>query len=117
MNTLANLDKPPFFTALYLNADDGVDEGLHSEAVSTMLSLAMMLTGFVGFRDDAAAENRRVRIVFWKDYATMKAWEKTARDLVPHRIRVEDCIASEGCLWQWLDDGSETSAAPMIRAA
>ena len=117
MNTLANLDKPPFFTAVYLDAASGADTGLHSEAASTMLSLAMMLTGFVGFRDDMAAENRRVRIVFWKDFRTMKAWEKTAKDLLPHRVNLEDCIASTGCLWQWLDDGQETSVAPMIRAA
>ena len=117
MNTLADLEKPPFFTALYLTADEGADQGLYSEAISVMLSLAMMLTGFVGFRDDHAAKNRRVRIVFWRDYQAMKSWEKTALDLIPHRIQIEDCIASEGCLWQWLDDGSETSAAPMIKAA
>ena len=70
MNTLANLEKPPFYTALYLSAPEGIDEGLHSEAISTMLSLAMILTGFIGFRDDDAAENRRVRIVLWKDYQT-----------------------------------------------
>tara|TARA_B100002051_G_scaffold176897_1_gene167321 strand:- start:1090 stop:1443 length:354 start_codon:yes stop_codon:yes gene_type:complete len=117
MNTLADLEKPPFYTALYLSAPQGSDEGLHSEAISIMLSLAMMLTGFVGFRDDDAAENRRVRIVFWKDYHTMKAWEKTARGLLPHRVQLKDCLASKGCMWQWLDDGAETSMTPMINAA
>ncbi len=117
MSTFADLDKPPFYTAVYMDPAAGIDDGLHSDAVSTMLSLAMMLTGFVGFRDDMAAENRRVRIAFWKDYTTMKAWEKTAKDLLPHRITLDDCIASEGCLWRWLDDDQETSVAPMIRAA
>ena len=117
MNTLANLKKPPFYTALYMTTNDGADEGLYSEAISTMLSLAMILTGFVGCRDDRSEDNRIVRILFWKNYQTMKAWERTATDLIPHRVRVQDCIASEGCLWQWLDDGSETSAAPMIKAA
>ena len=117
MNTLANLEKPPFFTALYLSPEEGADAGLHSEAVSVMLSLAILLSGFVGFRDDHAAENRRVRIVFWKHYQAMISWEKTARDLLPHRIQFEDCVASKGCLWQWLDDGSEASAAPLIKAA
>ena len=117
MNTLADLEKPPFFTALYLTPAEGVDEGLHSEAISVLLSLAMMLSGFVGFRDDQGIKSRCIRIVFWKNYQAMKSWEKTARDLLPHRIQFEDCIASEGCLWQWLDDGSETSAAPMVKAA
>ena len=117
MNTLANLEKPPFYTALYLTAPEGTDKGLHSEAISTMLSLAIMLTGFVGFREDEAAENRRVRIVFWKNYHTMKAWEKAARGLLPHRVELMECIASEGCMWPWLDDGTETSIAPMIKAA
>ena len=117
MNTLADLKRPPFFTALYLTAEEDADGGLHSEAVSTMLSLAMILSGFIGFRDDHASKNRRVRIVFWKNYQAMKAWEQTARQLMPHRVRFEDCIANEGCLWQWLDDGSEISIAPIIRAA
>ena len=117
MNTLANLEKPPFYTALYLTAPEGADEGLHSEAISTILSLAMMLTGFIGFREDNAAENRHVRIVFWRDYYTMKAWERTARDLLPHRVQFQDCIASEGCMWQWLDNGVETSMAPMVNVA
>ena len=117
MNTLADLKKPPFYTALYLTADKGANEGLHSEAISVMLSLAMMINGFVGFRDDQAAENRPVRVVFWKNFKAMKAWEKIARDLLPYHVRLEHCIASEGCLWQWLDDGSEASTAPMIKAA
>ena len=117
MNTLANLEKPPFYTALYLTAPEGADEGLYSEAISTILSLAMMLTGFIGFREDNAAENRHVRIVFWKDYYTMKAWERTARDLLPHRVQFQDCIASEGCMWQWLDNDGETSVVPAIEAA
>ena len=117
MNTLANLKKPPFYTALYMTGNDGVDEGLHSEAISTMLSLAMILTGFLGCRDDRSGDNRIVRIVFWKNYQTMKAWERTASDLIPHRVKLKDCIASEGCLWQWLGDGSETSVASMIKAA
>jgi len=117
MSTFADLDKPPFYTAVYMDAAAGADEGLHSEAVSTMLSLAMMLTGFVGFRDDMAAGKRRVRIVFWKNYQTMKAWEKTAADLLPHRVSLADCVASEGCLWRWLDDDQETSIVPMIKAA
>ena len=117
MNTLADLEKPPFYTALYLSAPEGTDEGLHSEAISTMLSLAMILTGFVGFRDDDTAENRRVRIVFWKDYNTMKAWKKTARDMLPYRVKFKDCLASEGCMWQWLDGGVDTSLPTLINAA
>ena len=61
MNTLVDLEKPPFFTALYLTPENGADEGLHSEAISVMLSLSMILSGFLGFRDDQAAENRRIR--------------------------------------------------------
>tara|TARA_B100000401_G_C52256338_1_gene462196 strand:- start:137 stop:490 length:354 start_codon:yes stop_codon:yes gene_type:complete len=117
MNTLANLEKPPFYTALYLTAPEGTDKGLHSEAISTMLSLAMMLNGFIGFREDDAAENRQVQIVFWRDYHTMKAWEKTSRDLLPHRVQFQNCIASEGCMWHWLDDGTETSVAPIPKVA
>ena len=117
MNTLANLEKPPFYTTIYMSPNDGADEGLYSEAISTMLSLAMVLTGFLGCRDDRLDDGRIVRIVFWKNYQTMKAWERTASELIPHRVRFQDCIASEGCLWRWLDDGGETSVAPIIKAA
>ena len=47
MNTLADLEKPPFYTALYLSAPQGSDEGLHSEAISTMLSLVSLSSSLV----------------------------------------------------------------------
>ncbi|MDD9877988.1 MAG: hypothetical protein OXR84_11165 [Magnetovibrio sp.] len=117
MSTYADLDKPPFFTAVYLDAAEGSDAGMHSEATSMLLSLAMTLTGFVGFRDDMAAGGRAVKIVYWRTYAAMQAWEKTARDLLPHKVGLEDCVASAGCLWRWLDDPAAESATDTSRAA
>jgi hypothetical protein len=110
MPTFANLDKPPFYTAIYLTAGEGEDPGLFSEAASTMVSTAMLLSGFVGFADDMAAFGRPVKLVYWRTFHAMRAWRRTARDLLPHKIAIEDCIASEGCHWRWFDEKRD---APM----
>lgn len=117
MSTYADLDKPPFYTAIYMDAGPDDDPGLHSEATATLISAAMILTGFMGFRDDMAAESRAVKIVFWKNYATMKAWEKTAGDLLPNNISMDECIASSGCLWRWLDQEPTLEKESITRVA
>lgn len=121
MNTLANLDKPPFFAAVYLTPDltpgFEADAGLHSEAAATITALAMILHGFVGFRDDVAAGGRPVKIVYWRTYRSMAAWKKTCADLIPHRVKFDDCVASEGCLWHWLDDLDQPLINRPARAA
>lgn len=103
MTRFADLDKPPFFTALYAAPGENTDAGQFSEAVATMVSTAMLLSGFVGFSEDTAEGNRPVKLVYWKTYHAMQIWRKTARDLLPHAVSLEDCIASEGCHWQWHD--------------
>ena len=104
MPTLADLEKPPFFTAIYLYGNEAADAGLYSEAVSTLVSTAMLLSGFVGFSDDIASDSRPVKLVHWRTFHAMRAWRRTARDLLPHRVNIADCIASEGCHWRWFED-------------
>ncbi len=117
MNMLADLDKPPFFAAVYLTPDADADPGSHAEAAATITSLAMILHGFVGFRDDVAAGGRPVKIVYWRTYRAMRAWMKTCADLIPHRVRFDECVAAEGCLWQWLDDTDQPLSIEPARAA
>ncbi|MEK9753654.1 MAG: hypothetical protein VW338_10675 [Rhodospirillaceae bacterium] len=104
MPTFADLEKPPFYTAIFMTALDGEDQGLHSEAAATMVSTAMLLSGFVGFADDVAEFGRPVKLVYWRTFHAMRAWHRTARDLLPHRVDIRDCIASEGCHWRWFDE-------------
>lgn len=104
MSRFAELEKPPFYTAIYMTAEDGADPGLHSEAAATLASTAMLLSGFIGFAEDTAQNQRPVKLVYWRTFHAMRAWRRTARDLLPHRVDINDCIASEGCHWQWFED-------------
>lgn len=117
MNTFADLDRPPFYTAIYLDPAPDADAGMHSDAAATMVSTAMLLSGYVGSRDDIAAGNRRIKIVYWKSYQAMRAWEGITADLLPARVTLDECIASTGCLWQWLDDEALSPEEKQIRAA
>jgi hypothetical protein len=117
MPTLADLEKPPFYTAIYLSGTAEMDDGVFGEAVSTLVSTAMLLSGFVGFSDDTAADNRPVKLVYWRTFHAMRAWRRTARDLIPHRVDIEDCIASEGCHWRWFEDVKTTGTFPMRSVA
>ena len=38
MSTFVDIDKPPFFTTIYLTPRQGEDPGLYSDAVSTMIA-------------------------------------------------------------------------------
>ncbi|MAH83637.1 MAG: hypothetical protein CBB68_04660 [Rhodospirillaceae bacterium TMED8] len=101
MPRFVDLDKPPFFTALFTAPSPETNAGQFSDALATTLSAAMLFSGFIGFADDIANGNRPVKIVYWKTFHAMQAWQKTSSDLIPHTIDLNDCIASEGCHWQW----------------
>ena len=103
MSPFAELDKPPFFTAIYLTPDEGCNHGLYSEAVSTLISGAKLVPGFVGSTDDTAQANRRVKILYWRTFSAMCAWQRTVQDLLPYSINIDSCIASQGCHWQWFE--------------
>jgi len=97
--------RPPFYAILFLEAGEGMDAGLYSEAVSTMASEAMMKPGFLGFSADEDADGRPVRVTYWETLADLKAWTTGVRDLLPYRIKTEDCLGpTTGCLWPWLDE-------------
>jgi heme-degrading monooxygenase HmoA len=117
MSMLVDLEKPAFYTAVYMTPAEGMDPGLYSEAASTLVSTAMLLSGFVGFADDDAERDRTVKIVYWRTYHAMRAWRRTARDLLPHRIDIDDCVASEGCHWQWFGDRDLSRNLPRRHAA
>ena len=117
MSTFANLEKPPFFTAIYLTSENDGDSGLHAEAASTLVSTAMLLSGFIGFGDDVAEHGRPVKIAYWRTYHAMRAWRRTARDLLPHRVSMEDCVASEGCHWLWFENTEIAETARIQKVA
>ena len=103
MSPFANLDKPPFFTAIYLTPEEGSNLGLYSEAVSTLVSGATLVPGFVGFTDDMAEANRPVKVLYWRTFRAMQTWQQTVQDLLPNSVDLENCIASEGCHWKWFE--------------
>ena len=114
MSTFVDFDKPPFFTTIYLTPRKGEDPGLYSDAVSTMISTAMLLAGFIGFTDDVAEADQPVKIIYWRTFHGMRTWRRTARDLLPYRIDIDNCVASEGCHWKWFEK-TEISDGHAIR--
>ncbi len=114
---LVDLEKPAFYTAVYMTPAEGMDPGLYSEAASTLVSTAMLLSGFVGFADDHPARAPTLKKVKMRPYHAMRAWRRTARDLLPHRIDIDDCVASEGCHWQWFGDRDLSRNLPRRHAA
>lgn len=117
MSMYAELEKPPFFTAIYMAPEEGQDHGLFTEAASTLVSTAMLLSGFIGFSDDQAARDRPVKIVYWRTYHAMTAWHRVARDLLPHRVEISDCIAAQGCHWRWFEQVTTAGGARPRKAA
>ena len=84
MFPFADLDKPPFFTAIYLTPEEGGNHGLHSEAVSTLVSGATLVPGFVGFTNDVAVAKRPIKVLYWRTFRAMQAWQRTVKDLLPN---------------------------------
>ncbi len=103
MLPFAHLDKPPFFTAIYMTPEEGGNSGLYSEAVATITAGATLVPGFVGFTKDMAAADRSVKIFYWRTFQAMKIWIERVKDLLPYSIDIESCIASEGCHWKWFE--------------
>ena len=117
MSPFADLDKPPFFTAIYLTPDDGRNLGLYSEAVSTLVSGAKLVSGFVGSTDDVAQADRRVKVLYWRTFGAMRAWQRTVQDLLPYSVNIDSCIASEGCHWKWFELKQVYNEHPVKRVA
>ena len=103
MSPFADLDKPPFFTAIYLTPDEGSNIGLYFEAVSTLVSGATLVPGFIGFTDDVAEADRPVKVFYWRTFHAMQVWQRTVQDLLPYNVDIESCIASEGFHWKWFE--------------
>ena len=104
MSKLTRFKKPPFYTTIYATPIYDQDAGLYSEALSTILSLATIQSGFLGLEEEHDAQGRPVKIAYWESFTAMNAWLEKASDLVPYKIGLEPCLGSCGCLWQWLDE-------------
>lgn len=117
MKPFNNLVSPPFYAILYTTAGDGVDVGLHSEAISTLASAATLKSSFLGFTTDTHTYDRPIRVAYWTTHEAMWEWLNGTRDLLPHRISLDDCLGPSGCLWPWLNRLDETDVVQEIRAA
>ena len=103
MSKITHLKKPPFYATIYGTPTHDQDAGLYSEALSTILSLATMQSGFLSLEEDHDAQGCPIQIAYWDSFAALNAWIEKANDLVPYKIGLESCLGSCGCLWQWLD--------------
>ena len=117
MSPFADLDKPPFFTAIYLTPEEGGNHGLHSEAVATLVSGATLVPGFVGFTNDVAVAKRPIKVLYWRTFRAMQAWQRKVKDLLPNNVDLESCVASEGCHWKWFELEQAYTAHPLRRVA
>ncbi len=117
MKPFNNLVSPPFYMILYATAHEGLDAGLYSEAISTLVSAATLKSSFLGFTSDFDSYERPIRVAYWATHDAMWDWLETTRDLLPHRIQLDDCLGPYGCLWPWLNRLDETDVVQKIRAA
>jgi len=106
MNKLKQYESPPFYATIYATPTADLDRGLYGEAFSTIISLAAMHTGFLGFEDETDSHGCPVKVAYWETYNAMNTWLEKARELVPHKIDLDNCLGPCGCLWQWLEQGS-----------
>ena len=103
MKPFNNLVSPPFYTIFYASARDGVDAGLYSQAIATLVSAATMRGSFLGFTSDEDGEGNAIKIAYWTTYQANRDWIKATKDLLPYRIQLENCLGPSGCLWPWLN--------------
>jgi len=117
MKPFNNLITPPFYTILYMSARKGMDAGLYSEALSTLASAASLRSSFLGFVSDTDSYEEPILVTYWTTHKSMGDWLNATRDLLPYRIKLEDCLGPSGCLWPWLNRLEETDIDMRIRAA
>lgn len=117
MKPFNNLVSPPFFAILYTSVENGGNAGLHSEAISTLISAATLRASFLGFTSDVDADNNSVKIAYWTTHQAMWDWIDATRDLLPYRIEIDNCLGLTGCLWPWLNRLDEADVELKIKAA
>ena len=92
----------PFFATLWEQAPEGVDAGIYSDGLSTLISMAQMDTDFLGYTIDLNEHGVGVYTCHWKTYEAMNLWLKNGQELLPARLSLQDCLIQTGCLWPWL---------------
>jgi len=117
MKPFNNQVSPPFYAILYANAEEGVDAGLYSEAISTLVSAATLRSAFLGFTSDSDSYERPIKVAYWTTHEAMCEWLEGSKDLLPHRIKMSDCLGPHGCLWPWLNRLDEADIEQETRAA
>lgn len=117
MKPFNNLISPPFYAILYTKAQEGVDAGLYSEAISTLVSAASLRSSFLGFTSDTDSYDEPIKVVYWTTHEAMTSWLTQTKDLLPYRIKLDDCLGPSGCLWPWLNRLDEADVELNIRAA
>ncbi len=104
MSRLVETRRPPFYATVYATPTPEMDAGLYGEALATVVSVAILQNGFIGFEDERDADGCPVKVAYWETYGAMTAWLDKARELVPHKIGLDACLGPCGCLWPWLDE-------------
>ena len=117
MKPFNNLVSPPFYAILYPTAREGLDAGLYSEAVSTLASAATLRSSFLGFTTDRDSYDAPIMVAYWTTHDAMWDWLNATKDLLPYRVKLDDCLGPSGCLWPWLNRLDETDVEMKIRAA
>lgn len=117
MKPFNNLKSPPFYAILFATAREGVDAGLYSEAIATLVSAATMRSGFLGFSSDVDANGNPVKISYWETHKALQDWLAATQDLLPFRIKLDDCLGPSGCLWPWQNRLDETDVMLKIGTA
>ena len=104
MNTeSASFEKPPFYASLHLEPSKNLDRGQYSDAISTMISIAKLNPGFIGFSNNQGASSDSIIVIYFSTYEALKEWLNEARDLIPYTLKINDIIEGTGCLWKWLE--------------
>ena len=117
MKPFNNLKTPPFYAILYATVQEGGDAGLYSEAIATLVSSAILRASFLGFTSDIDADGNQIKISYWTTIEAKDAWLQSTKDLLPYRIKLEDCLGQSGCLWPWLNKLDESDIENIIEVA
>jgi hypothetical protein len=68
-----------------------------------LVSAAILRASFLLFTSDINADENHIKIPYWSTIEAKDACLQSTKELLPYRIKLEDCLGQSRCLWLWLN--------------
>lgn len=85
----ANTPEPPYYAVIFTSKRNGADAEGYAAMAQAMMRAALAHPGCLGAESARTADGLGITVAYYKDEASIKAWQADARHLVAQKLGQE----------------------------